>query len=457
VQRYLWSCIVTVSAQIGFIAWNLQSPLGAGPGYTVLLLLQYAGILAASAALCLLARAIRREAVGQKAIRGAATVTMGLSAAAAICLLGAIICRVLQSPVEAELYAIGYDAAELTWLALVVLGLAALGTRPRPVLPAVVLGVLFLVGITPEIPLPYTVTGPAGEPDTSYLIRVQGGELHPGRIYGLTLRGGSATAADYLFSLVNAHLILLPEPDQPGMAQEDATLDQMLVDSEAMAKAVGLQLAGRGQGARPSGAGAVVTRIRPGTPAAAVFRPGDLIVGFNGAAVATWDGLVAQLNQVGPGARVTFAVRRDGQPQTLTLTLTTLPNPGAPEKGMVGIQGGDQLTYDLPMPVTTHVPAGVGGPSLGLALTLQVVDQLTPGGITNGWRVAATGQMLPDGKVAAIGGAEYKVRGAERAGAGVIFVPRANYDAAHSGATQIQVVPVDTVQEALAWLQAHPR
>lgn len=50
----------------------------------------------------------------------------------------------------------------------------------------------------------------------------------------------------------------------------------------------------------------------------------------------------------------------------------------------------------------------------------------------------------------------YQVRGAERVGADVLFVPRENYQGALSGATYIQVVPVETVQDALAWLKAHP-
>lgn len=454
-HRYLWGLIVAVLGQIAFIDWNRLSPLGVGPVYTFVLLLQYGGVVAGSVAVFFLARAIRREAAGRRAIRVAAAVAMGLTAITGVLVLAAVVCHLVQSPVELDLYSLSCQVAEVSWLALVVASLTALGLRPRPVLPAILLIVVFLAGMTSEIPLPYNVTGPAGEPDTSYLIEAQGGERHPGRIYGLTLWGGSATLTDYLFALVNPNTVLVPNTARPAMAQEDETLDQMLVDSEAMAKAVGLQLVGRGKGATPTGTGAVVTRILPETPAATTFHPGDLIVGFNGRPVSTWAYLLEQMQAIGPGVPVSFTVDRDGEPQTLTLT--TVPNPGNPTKGMVGIQGGDRLDYDIPVPITTAIPPGVGGPSLGLALTLQVVDQLTPGGITNGWNVAATGAILPDGQVGAIGGAKYKAIGAERAGAGVMFVPRANYEEALAGATQILVVPVDTAQDALAWLKAHTR
>jgi PDZ domain-containing protein len=432
--------------------------MGAGPAYTLAVQFQYAGVMAGSVVLFSLALAIRREAAARyRPTRWAAAAAMGLSAASAALMLATMVCQLRQASVELTLYGVGRQAAELTWLAFAVLGLAALSLRPRPVFPAVVLSALFLAGMATEIPVPYSVTGPAGEPDTSYLIRVQGGERHPGHIYGLTLWGGPATAADYLFSRVNHRIILMPDSTRPAMAQEDATLDRMLVDSEAMAKAIGLQVLGKGKGATPSGTGAVVTRILPDSPAAAAaaFHPGDVIVGVNGAPISAWAELMAQVKEIRPGAQLTFAVQRGGKP--LTLKLITVASPSNPDRGTVGIQGGDQLHYDIPVPITTAIPNGVGGPSLGLALTLQVIDQFTPGGITQGWRVAATGEILPDGKVGAIGGAEYKVLGAERAGAGVIFVPRANYEAALSGSTQIQVVPVDTVQDAVAWLKDHPR
>ncbi|HYF77781.1 MAG TPA: PDZ domain-containing protein [Symbiobacteriaceae bacterium] len=453
-HRYLWGSIIAGFSQVAFIYWNLWSPSGVGPAHTFLHLLQYAGIAAGSTAILCFARAIRRQAPGRRTIRGSATVAMGFSAAAAALLLAAIALSLVQSPTEADLYAFGLMAAELTWFTLVVLGLAAIAAPPRPVMPAIMLGVLVLAGTVHAVPLPYNLAGPSGEPDTSYLIRVEGGERHPGRIYGLTVWSGTATLADYLYSLGSRSTVLLPASEaRPAMAQDATALELMLVDSEAMAKAVGLQLVGRGKGALPSGNGVVVTRISAGSPAAAIFDPGDIIVGFNGEAIATWADLVDMLQAARPGAEVTFSIRRGAEPQTVKLT--TMPNPSNPERAMVGILGSDHMHYDIPVTINSTIPKDIAGPSMGLALTLQVVDQTTPGGVTNGWRVAATGTILPGGQVGAVGGVGYKVLGAERTGADVLFVPRANYEEALAGATKIRVVPVDTAQEALAWLKEH--
>lgn len=451
-HRLLWGIMVALFGQIAFTCWNLWAPSGVGPAYTMVALLQYGGVMAGTAALLLLLGKIRHAAEGRRLLRGTAAAAVGLSGAAALFIVAAMISRAVESPLELDLLGLGQALVRLTWLALVLVGLTALGARPRPVLPALLLGVLCLAGATTLVPVPYSVTGPAGEPDTSYLIRAEGGELHHDRIYGLTVWSVPATVADYLRSLVVPHTALVPESDRPALAV--ATLDLMMTDSEAMAKAVGLQLVGRGKGATVAGDGPVVLHVSPDTPAAAAFSPGDQIVGFNGAPVATWAELLERLKPIGPGVQVTFDVRRDGEPRTLTLT--TVPNPSSPERGMLGFQAGDRYAYDIPVAITSTIPTDVGGPSMGLALTLQIVDQLTPGGITNGWRVAATGTILPDGKVGPIGGVQYKVLGAERVGAGVLFVPRQNYEQALSAATQIQVVPVDSAQDALAWLKAHP-
>lgn len=450
----LWGTILAMLLQIGFLCWNVVAPLRAGPTYTQVILLQYAGVGAGAVLLIFLTRAIRHQAAGRRAVRGSAMAALALSALTALLVLAAMVAHLVQSPAETPLYGAGSAAAAFSWLALVVLGITTLSSRPRPIVPVALLLLVFLAGIGRNFPLAYDVAGPAGEPDTSYLIRVSGGEPHPGRIYGLTVWSGPATLADYLYSLVEPRIRLVPEAD-PSLVPDDAVLERMLVDSEEMAKAVGLQVLGRGKGAIRTENGATVTLVRTGTPAAAVLHVGDLIVAVNGAPVVTWADVVTRLGNVGPGVAVTFSVQRDGKPHTLTLT--TAQNPSNPEKGLVGIQGGDQVAYDIPVPITTAIPPGVGGPSMGLALTLQVIDQLTPGGITNGWRVAATGTILPDGKVGAVGSVPYKLLGAERVGAGVLFVPRENFNGALLGGTQVQVVPVDSVQEALGWLQAHPR
>jgi putative serine protease PepD len=73
--------------------------------------------------------------------------------------------------------------------------------------------------------------------------------------------------------------------------------------------------------------GAVVGSTTPGSPAAqAGIRAGDVIVAVGGTTVQTPDDVAAAIQDRRPGERVTVEVRRDGQTQTLDVTLAARPD-----------------------------------------------------------------------------------------------------------------------------------
>jgi hypothetical protein len=99
---------------------------------------------------------------------------------------------------------------------------------------------------------------------------------------------------------------------------------------------------------------------------------------------------------------------------------------------------------------------GLTGPSGGLMLALAFTGALNQGDLTGGRDVAGTGTIDRDGSVGEIGYVGYKVRGAAAAGAKVFLVPWGNADEArHAAPPSLQVVPVGTFVEALAWLCSH--
>ncbi len=75
-------------------------------------------------------------------------------------------------------------------------------------------------------------------------------------------------------------------------------------------------------------AGAVITRVTPGGPAAiAGVRPGDVVLSFDGAAVADSRALTRMVGQAEVGARVPIEVSRDGARLTLNTTIQLLEEP----------------------------------------------------------------------------------------------------------------------------------
>jgi PDZ domain-containing protein len=93
-----------------------------------------------------------------------------------------------------------------------------------------------------------------------------------------------------------------------------------------------------------------------------------------------------------------------------------------------------------------------GGPSGGLVFTLGLIDLLTPVDILQGRKIAGTGTITKEGKVGPIGGVAEKILGAKGAGASLLLVSRENcLDLPHE-VTGIEVVAIDTIDEAVAYL-----
>ena len=80
-----------------------------------------------------------------------------------------------------------------------------------------------------------------------------------------------------------------------------------------------------------------------------------------------------------------------------------------------------RFTFPLKVSVDT---TGIGGPSAGLAMTLAILDDLTPGDLTGGKRVAVTGTIDAAGNVGEIGGIEQKAVAARAAGVQLFIVPQ---------------------------------
>jgi PDZ domain-containing protein len=100
------------------------------------------------------------------------------------------------------------------------------------------------------------------------------------------------------------------------------------------------------------------------------------------------------------------------------------------------------------------VPHGLGGPSAGLAMALEMVDLLSPGDLTDGRLVAVSGALDEQGRIGPVGGIRYKAEAARHADADLLLVPPGAYVEAQAHAEGVRVVPVATFGEALAALRS---
>jgi len=107
------------------------------------------------------------------------------------------------------------------------------------------------------------------------------------------------------------------------------------------------------------------------------------------------------------------------------------------------VTGQDMSDYD----VHVNVVGGgrIDGPSAGVAITLAVISSLTNKPLPQ--NIAVTGEVSIRGQVKAVGGVIEKIYGARQAGIKRVFVPRENAKDIPTGMNDIEVTPIDTIQE----------
>jgi PDZ domain-containing protein len=152
---------------------------------------------------------------------------------------------------------------------------------------------------------------------------------------------------------------------------------------------------------------------------------------------------VAGIRAHEPGDTVRMQVDRNGELLNVSADLTRAED----GRALLGVR----LSTKIRLPFEIAIDSGeVVGPSAGLAYALELLDVLTPGELTGGVKVAATGELAPSGEVGPVGGVAQKVVTVKRAGAKVFLVPKANEAEAKTRAGDgLRVVGVESFDEAL--------
>jgi PDZ domain-containing protein len=194
------------------------------------------------------------------------------------------------------------------------------------------------------------------------------------------------------------------------------------------------------------GEGVIVYGTLEGTPAHGRLFPGDLITSVNGTPLGSLAELRSALDEAGTKGTVRFAVRpvEGGDAHRVELR----PILGEDQRPVVGIFPLANFPFDVSIE-----SARIGGPSAGLMFALGVTDLLSAGDLTGDRVVAGTGTVNLDGEVGPIGGVALKVKAAERANAETFLLPQANLAEARGVGADIHLVPVNTVDQAVGFLE----
>jgi PDZ domain-containing protein len=264
------------------------------------------------------------------------------------------------------------------------------------------------------------------------------------------------SALGYLQAKMNPDDEVLTAKDYLGN-QSDKQVNQQarqeMVDSQMFAAVAALRRLG--YPIVEQGEGATIQEVDQNTPAAGHLKVGDLVTEANGKAVSTAQDLRTLIQALKPGDVLTAKVTGPEQaaaPRTETVKLGARPEP---DRAGVAFLGVVFVTHNqhFDMPFQVHFGTGdIGGPSAGLAFTLGLIDDLSPGELTGGKKVAATGTIDPTGIVGPIGGAAQKTVAVIRQNADVFLVPADSSDycpALAKARGRVKIVPVRTLEDAV--------
>jgi PDZ domain-containing protein len=297
------------------------------------------------------------------------------------------------------------------------------------------------------------------------LVTVQGGKdpTGPAGIYYDAVIVRRAKVFEQLFPWIHdgATLVSEDQVNPPGVSDQQRRVEDLneMARSQDIAAAVALKYLG--YDVKVGSTGALVEQTLVGSPAAkAGIQPTDVIVGVDGNPLRTTTDLRRLLSKHRPGDTVRLTVRNGKELRQVRVK--TIADPHDAKRAVIGVIVLQATQAKLPIGVS--IDAGsIGGPSAGLAFALDVLEELGHR-VDRGYKIAATGELRPDGTVAPIGGVKQKTIGVRQAGADIFLVPAKdpvsgvdNAEEARKYAGSVRVIPVESFRQALRALATLPR
>ncbi len=322
--------------------------------------------------------------------------------------------------------------------------------------------IAFIVGAGFMFKTDYVALVPGSARDTEPLVSVIGTTDYPseGELLFTTVRLRQFPSLwEYLWISLDDDSELLPADQVLGdrSVEENREVNlQLMTDSKDIAEAVALEALGYDIIASN---GVLIIEIVEGSAAEGNFEPGDVVRSIDGVMLASANDLVETLADRAPGDEVVFTVQPFGSTELEDRTVALGPREDDPDRAFLGVGPTDQIEFlDVDTGFELDIDSGaVGGPSAGLAFTLAILDQLTPGELTGGTRVAITGTINIDGSVGPVGGVEQKTASVRDMGIEYFIVPAALgeeriADLERRAGDSLEIIPVANLDEALAVL-----
>lgn len=275
-----------------------------------------------------------------------------------------------------------------------------------------------------------------------------------GIFYLVTVSQNQANWPLFLYAMINPVVDLVPQTQAipPGMDPKEyrELMRLWMEESQLLAKTLALRRAGYTVPVESDGV--LIVEVMEESPVQGILQAGDVIKAVDGRVVQLTEELIQLVQSRQAGDSVEIAFERDGEMRQKVVGTAEHPEDVGKAALQVLVR---TLNWQPILPVDIKIETGgITGPSAGLMFVLEILNQLNPVDITQGKKIAGTGTVNIREEVGPIGGVKQKVVAAEKKGAEYFLVPDKNFEDAQKTAKNITLIRVNTLQDALDFLNS---
>jgi len=314
----------------------------------------------------------------------------------------------------------------------------------------IIIIVLILLNL---VPTPYFLVIPGQAVNLSEKIMVENGEKDAKGQFLLTSTAIiKANLLLYIYGFFDPNIDLINSDDEIllNMDQKDYIniMENLMKESQMISKVVALRKAGYSP--EISGRGILINGILDNSPAKNKLLPGDVIIKVDERPVHTLEDFSEIIRSYNSGQIVRITFLRDNTAYSTSFPLFELPNTdNKTERIGIGVYADTKdLQCRFPLKIEIDLEK-IKGPSAGLMIALEILNQLTENDLSSSLVIAGTGNLSMDGRITEVDGIKQKIVSAKKHKADVFLIPQKNYPEALKFGQGIKIIPVDDFDDAL--------
>jgi PDZ domain-containing protein len=314
----------------------------------------------------------------------------------------------------------------------------------------VIITVLILLNL---IPTPYFLVIPGQAINLSENITVENGEKDAKGQFLLTSTAIiKANILLYIYGFFDPNIDLKNRDDGIllNMEQKDYIniMEKLMQESQMISKVVALRKAGYSP--EISGRGILINGILDNSPARDKLLPGDVIIKIDKQPVYTLEDLSEIVRGYNSSQIIRITFLRDNGSYSTSIPLIELPGTDdETERIGIGVYADTKdLQCRFPLKIEINLEK-IKGPSAGLMIALEVLNQLTENDLSGNLLIAGSGNLSIDGRITEVDGIKQKIISAKKQKADVFLVPQKNYLEALKFGHGIRIIPVDDFDDII--------